>query len=106
MGTSSITVIERILQAKLESRLAVTYRQLTALNHTLAAIAIPKGQSVLKQSKGHKGSGRSDVAQAAYIRVGGQASKLLNLLEGVLKDLLDLSVLVPAAPWVRLVLTK
>jgi hypothetical protein len=83
-------------QAKLESSLAQVYRRLHAINQCLSTALHPPSHPPRAGDTPRAG----ETPRAVYVRLGGQISKVQGQLREALTDLLDLTVLVPAAPWV------
>ena len=79
-------------QAKLESKLAELYRHMMVVNQSLQMIVSPD-----------KSLANHELPLAFYARLWGQVSKACRMLKDSSGELLDLSVLVPAAPWVSCV---
>ena len=71
-----------VFQAKLESKLAQVFHQLTSLHHSLT------------MSDG-------DVSRLEDTKMRCQLARTCDLLKQASGDLLELSVLVPSAPWVN-----
>ena len=76
-------------QAKLESKLAELYKHMMVVNQSLQMIVSPD-----------KSLANHELPLAFYARLWGQVCKACRLLKESSGELLELSVLVPAAPWV------
>ena len=69
------------------------YRQLKLVSQSLHSV-LPAEQD------GGKSSANQQIPTAVYTRLAAQSASACNMLEETTPDLLDLSVLVPSAPWV------
>jgi len=75
---------------RLESRLVGVYKQLMLVNSAL--------RTCVQSSTSTVGLCLSDVPRAVHSRLSGHVSKSCDMLEDVCSDLLQLSLLIPAAP--------
>ena len=80
-------------QGKLESKLAKLYKQLMLVNLSLHSIVSPSKDDVTPVNQ--------ELPSEVYIRLAGEVSRACTQLKSTTSDLLDLSILVPAAPWVN-----
>ena len=80
-----------MLQARLESQLSQLYGRLSGLSAALRCLVDPESPQ----------AANSNLPNVVYTRLSNQVIQACNLLNDVSPQLLQLSVLVPAAPWVR-----
>ena len=74
--------------------MALLYKQLIVLGQCLQLIIMPAGDAENQQPS------NSQIPKATFNRLGVQVAKSADLLQEVSSELLDLSVLIPSAPWV------
>ncbi len=80
--------------------MAVLYQHLKALNKSLCSITTVTKQATNDHGNTDQALANRELPSALYVKLNGQVSKACNLLKDVTTELLRLSVLIPAAPWV------